>query len=439
MVAPIRTVVVAASYKSRHPFVTISLPNSANPYKLSITFVKILAGVTALYCYGLSRKQNVFKNIVCTLFALLLTLRLVMPLSPFKLALLTKPSLKSLWIPIFGTFMEWLMISRSSCTATLEVSGRPQYGQDSLPNRPLMIARGRDCTELFESYHCLTDVPRQMLSKFAVPSKNQKNYVSMFNWDMSSPANKFQVELRQRVREHLRKNNINTMVPNTVLFGYFAVTLFTMWMTYQYYWSGAWWASIVIPTLWWITFIQTFHDATHFAYHRNEIISNFYVYLYPYFSSPTTWDHQHVIGHHIFTNIFKKDPDLNHGMPAFRVHPRFRFRPWMKYVTAFCFLFSIPNYFTKFCSGSKCFGSGSCGSYPLFTCHLSMTLLESPLVFTTVFSPIKSSPSLAWACIFSEEPSAFSSRQEFRSLSILSGKPFGGLSAFIPFMDFSSC
>lgn len=32
-----------------------------------------------------------------------------------------------------------------------------------------MLARGRDCTALFESYHAFTEKPRQMLSKFLVP------------------------------------------------------------------------------------------------------------------------------------------------------------------------------------------------------------------------------------------------------------------------------
>jgi len=121
------------------------------------------------------------------------------------------------------------------------------------------------------------------------------------------------------------------MAPNSVVAYSFGMTALTLWMTYKYYWAGEWWASIVVPAMWWISFINTFHDATHFAFTRNEIHSAFWVYLFPYFSSPTTWDHQHVIGHHIYTNIFKKDPDLNHGMPAFRIHPRFSYRPWFRF------------------------------------------------------------------------------------------------------------
>lgn len=34
----------------------------------------------------------------------------------------------------------------------------------------LLLARGRDCTALFESYHPFSDKPRQLLPKFLVPS-----------------------------------------------------------------------------------------------------------------------------------------------------------------------------------------------------------------------------------------------------------------------------
>lgn len=197
--------------------------------------------------------------------------------------------------------------------------------------RPLMVSRGRDATELFESYHSLSDMPREMIKKFEVPSKNLKNYESMFNWDMTAPSNAFAVEVRQAVREHIKKNKIDTMVPWPVLAYCISITTFTVWMTYKYYWAGLWWANIVVPTLWWISFVQAFHDASHFAFTRNNWASAFWVYFWPYFSSPTTWDHQHVIGHHIWTNVFKKDPDLNHGMPVFRVHTRFSYRPWFRF------------------------------------------------------------------------------------------------------------
>eukprot|EP01127_Copromyxa_protea_P004459 TRINITY_DN1431_c0_g1_i1.p1 TRINITY_DN1431_c0_g1~~TRINITY_DN1431_c0_g1_i1.p1 ORF type:complete len:412 (-),score=68.26 TRINITY_DN1431_c0_g1_i1:94-1329(-) len=197
--------------------------------------------------------------------------------------------------------------------------------------RPLMMSRGRDSTELFESYHSLSDSPRNILKKFAVPSKNLKNYVSMFNWDMDAPENAFQKELRQLVREHVSKNKIDTMCPTHLLVANLVWTALTIYCTYKYYWAGEWWSMLVVPTMWWISFVHTFHDASHFALSKNEFITALFVYIYPFFSSPTTWEHQHVIGHHVYTNIFKKDPDLNHGIPYFRLHTRFRYRVWMQF------------------------------------------------------------------------------------------------------------
>jgi fatty acid desaturase len=48
--------------------------------------------------------------------------------------------------------------------------------------------------------------------------------------------------------------------------------------------------------------------------------------MFPFFSSPTTWYYQHVVGHHPYVNIRGKDPDLNHQSPLHRYAPWHRFK-----------------------------------------------------------------------------------------------------------------
>lgn len=48
---------------------------------------------------------------------------------------------------------------------TIQIPRLPSGGADALA-----LARGRDCTALFESYHPFSDKPRQLLPKFLVPS-----------------------------------------------------------------------------------------------------------------------------------------------------------------------------------------------------------------------------------------------------------------------------
>jgi delta11-fatty-acid desaturase len=57
--------------------------------------------------------------------------------------------------------------------------------------------------------------------------------------------------------------------------------------------------------LWWLLMVNSFHDASHYALSRNLWITAFWQYLFPFFTSPTTWDHQHIIAHHVYTNIHK--------------------------------------------------------------------------------------------------------------------------------------
>jgi delta11-fatty-acid desaturase len=56
-----------------------------------------------------------------------------------------------------------------------------------------------------------------------------------------------------------------------------------------------------------------FHDGSHFAVSRDWHINWGIQYLYRVLASPYDWLHQHIIGHHPYTNIHNKDPDLNHS------------------------------------------------------------------------------------------------------------------------------
>jgi len=195
--------------------------------------------------------------------------------------------------------------------------------------RALLLTRGRDCTEMFESYHCLTDKPKQVMSKFEVGV--QHDYKPIFDWH-DPKINAFQKEVVTEVRQWVETNNIDTKCSNFRMTWLSLLFLAICWITVKFYWiEAAWWSVVAVPILWWTVFVNTFHDASHFAISRNLWVTHFWTYIYPWFSSPTTWDHQHVIAHHVHTNIHKLDPDLNHGMPIFRVSSKFRFRNWFHY------------------------------------------------------------------------------------------------------------
>jgi len=191
--------------------------------------------------------------------------------------------------------------------------------------RAMEVSRGRDCTELFESYHSLTDKPRAIMEKFCVGV--QENYNPMFKW--GPKEHPFQSELREEVRKYFKEAKVDSKVSTKRLIQLFLALIFIFLFTIKFYWmdlTTPWWALFVTPILWWTVMVNSFHDASHYALSRNQTITTFFQYIYPYFTSPTTWDHQHIIAHHVYTNIHKLDPDLNHGLPVFRMHPHFRWK-----------------------------------------------------------------------------------------------------------------
>jgi hypothetical protein len=60
---------------------------------------------------------------------------------------------------------------------------------------------------------------------------------------------------------------------------------------------------------------------------RSRYVNALTPYLMPWFSSPTTWYHQHVIGHHSYPNVGHKDPDLAHAPQLMREHVSIKWRP----------------------------------------------------------------------------------------------------------------
>ena len=89
-----------------------------------------------------------------------------------------------------------------------------------------------------------------------------------------------------------------------------------------------WWLAVVLtPTLLWLFSVNFWHDATHFAMSPNPSVNWLLTYSMPWFCSPLMWWHQHVIGHHSYTNLSEQDPDLYHADYAWRFQHTELWRP----------------------------------------------------------------------------------------------------------------
>ena len=203
----------------------------------------------------------------------------------------------------------------------------------------IMAANRRDATVLFESHHPFSDrdmmndilkkyeihEEREKCEKYLLPGENENGDNNLFNWEETLNS-EFTLELRDKVKKHFKyqaeERGVSLLEATKATpqrwCEWGAMASATMWSFYTMLYSQSifwsWLNVLLCPAIYWIS-AGMFHDGSHFAVSRdwriNWGIQHMYN-MYRIFSSPYNWLHQHIIGHHMYTNIHNKDPDLNH-------------------------------------------------------------------------------------------------------------------------------
>ena len=199
----------------------------------------------------------------------------------------------------------------------------------------IMAANRRDATALFESHHPFSDrtMMDNVLKKYEMHEEREKceNYLlpgenengAVFDWDETLKSD-FTIEVRDKVKKHFteKANQHGTSLIEATKatpqkwceWGAFttasAWSFYTMLYSQSIFWS--WLNMFLCPALYWMSGAM-FHDGSHFAVSSDWRINWGMQYIYRVMSSPYDWLHQHIIGHHPYTNIHNKDPDLNHS------------------------------------------------------------------------------------------------------------------------------
>lgn len=96
--------------------------------------------------------------------------------------------------------------------------------------------------------------------------------------------------------------------------------------TLPMYINGDWVFLFITPTLAWVTAVNYWHDGLHFSLSTDWRVNAWLPYLFPFFSSPWLWYHEHVIGHHAYPNVAHKDPDLAHAPQLMREHESIKWK-----------------------------------------------------------------------------------------------------------------
>jgi len=198
----------------------------------------------------------------------------------------------------------------------------------------IMAANRRDATALFESHHPFSDrtMMDNILKKYEMKEECEKceNYLlpgenengAIFDWEETTKSD-FTTELRDKVKKHFAQKAAERGVSfieatkatpqRWCEWGAFttasAWSFYAMLYSQSIFWS--WLNVLLCPALYWMS-AGMFHDGSHFAVSSDWRINWGVQYIYRVMSSPYDWLHQHIIGHHPYTNIHNKDPDLNH-------------------------------------------------------------------------------------------------------------------------------
>ncbi len=199
----------------------------------------------------------------------------------------------------------------------------------------IMAANRRDATALFESHHPFSDrtMMDNILKKYEMHEEREKceNYLlpgenengAIFDWEETLNSD-FTTELRDKVKKHFTEKSKERGVSLSEAtkatpqrwceWGAFttasAWSFYTMLYSQSIFWS--WLNMLLCPALFWMSGAM-FHDGSHFAISKDWRINWGVQYMYRIMSSPYDWLHEHIIGHHPYTNIHNKDPDLNHS------------------------------------------------------------------------------------------------------------------------------
>jgi len=193
----------------------------------------------------------------------------------------------------------------------------------------LMLGAGRDCTNLFESYHPMTDKPNLLLQKYEIgvlSSHELPKYVK------KSP---FYSELKDKVRQHFKATDQDPQMA-VGIFSRLALVYLLVIVTYilAHFSTDNFYANCLFALFFalgqsWLS-IHMMHDTCHAAISHSPMVWKLLGASFDFITGASfyAWNHQHVIGHHLYTNVRNADPDLGQGEVDFRIVTPYQKREW---------------------------------------------------------------------------------------------------------------
>jgi acyl-lipid (8-3)-desaturase len=222
-------------------------------------------------------------------------------------------------------------------------------------SRAINLGRSIDCTELFETYHPFTEKHRKVLQKYKISNNNNEKRLllkesktndksnmllsddGLFDWnhtpfydDAKLAARKYFSPRGDETDEEIQNNSKATPLAWVQHFVGLALVIPAF-----YYWCmGSPYAIIYFPLVYWVVCSDLMHNGSHFAQSRIPWINTVSCYMGSFHIQYHLWAIQHVVGHHVHTNIIGYDPDMHHftqveekAAPGYRSHVNHEYLP----------------------------------------------------------------------------------------------------------------
>lgn len=177
----------------------------------------------------------------------------------------------------------------------------------------LLLALGRDATDLFNSYHPFTKIPRKILAKYRIGS------LATFEHPVYRQDSGFYRDICQAVKEYFDRTGLDSKAPAGMVSRMIPVYITFMFAyVLSYYVSGVPFSvrllcSILLGVCQGLPLTGWMHDASHTSIgHTERWWWNVGRFSLDYISGSSflSWRNQHVLGHHVYTNVMCADPDL---------------------------------------------------------------------------------------------------------------------------------
>ena len=188
----------------------------------------------------------------------------------------------------------------------------------------IALGQGRNCTELYESYHSLANekLVAATLARFFVEDAppGAPDYEDRFEWRKTPVFD----SVKARVRAHFAARRVGHRA-TAAQWAQLLVFVAASALALRSFMRGELRGLLALPFCYWWGPSPCMHDGGHFSLSRRPWLNTLCAHIGGAHMSLFSWQHQHTVGHHVHTNIPGHDPDLYHfecgadgGLPGFR-------------------------------------------------------------------------------------------------------------------------